>query len=173
MKVWKETLPEMIIDQLLLDYDYFYRECLGYFREIEKTYGRFIVLDFHSYCHRRNGPNCPPDSQENNPDINIGTGTMRRSDWANVVDRFIGDLSKQTFQGNPLDVRENIRFRGGWFSHWIHETFPETGCALAIEVKKIFMDEWSGKLDKDAFEETKTALESTIPGLLQELKRVK
>lgn len=171
LNIWKETPPEMMIEQSLLNYDQFYRECLGYFKKIEQKYGRFVVLDLHSYCHRRNGPTAPPDSQDDNPDINIGTGTMRRSDWASVVDRFIGDLSMQTFQGRPLDARENIRFRGGWFSRWVHETFPQTGCALAVEIKKIFMDEWTGKLDPDAFGEIKTALKSTIRGLLQELKR--
>ncbi len=171
--VWKETPTETIIEQSLLNYDTFYRECFGYFKKIERLYGRFVVLDLHSYCHRRNGPNSPPDSQDDNPDINIGTGTMQRSYWANIVDRFIGDLGMQTFQGRPLDARENIRFRGGWFSRWIHETFPKTGCALAVEVKKLFMDEWTGQLDQDAFDEIYIALESTIPGLLKELKKIK
>ena len=173
LEIWKEPPTKMIVEQSLLNYDQFYRECLGYFKKIEQTYGRFVVLDIHSYCHLRNGPNHPPASQHDNPDINVGTATMRRrSDWANIIEQFMGDLGSRLCQGSLLDVRENIRFRGGWFPRWIHETFPETGCALAIEVKKIFMDEWTGKLNKSAFEEIKTALKSTLPGLLQELKQM-
>ena len=32
---------------------------------------------------------------------------------------------------------------------FVHERFGDVGCALAIEVKKIYMDEWSGQLDRE------------------------
>jgi hypothetical protein len=30
-------------------------------------------------------------------------------------------------------------------SRWINDRYAGRGCALAIEVKKIYMDEWSGE----------------------------
>jgi len=67
-----------------------------------------------------------------------------------VVDRFIADLRACDFLGRRLDVRENVKFQGGHFSRWVHQTYPESGCALAIEFKKFFMDEWTGVVDEAA-----------------------
>ena len=33
------------------------------------------------------------------------------------------------------------------FSRWVASRYPDTGCALAIEFKKVFMDEWTGEPD--------------------------
>jgi hypothetical protein len=29
-------------------------------------------------------------------------------------------------------------------TRFVHDNFPDTGCAVALEVKKFFMDEWTG-----------------------------
>jgi hypothetical protein len=42
-------------------------------------------------------------------------------------------------------------------------------CAIAIELKKTFMDEWTGRLDGEEFALLRGALESAVPGLLEEL----
>jgi hypothetical protein len=52
------------------------------------------------------------------------------------------------FNGRRLDVRENIAFEGrGEQTRFVHEHYPEHGCAIAIEFKKFFMDEWTGRPD--------------------------
>ncbi|MDZ7732245.1 MAG: hypothetical protein U5R31_03270 [Acidimicrobiia bacterium] len=81
----------------------------------------------------------------------------------------MADLADHEVGGQPLDVRENVRFRGGYFSRWVHETYPEHGCALAIEVKKVFMDEWTGEVDDDIVAELEQALVATLPGLFASL----
>jgi N-formylglutamate deformylase len=43
---------------------------------------------------------------------------------------------------------------------------------LAIEFKKFFMDEWTGKPDKTQLETINQALQSTIPGVLETLKLI-
>jgi hypothetical protein len=138
---------------------------------MEGQYGYFMVLDLHSYNHRRQGPQGPPADQEGNPEINIGTGTMDRKRWAGLVDRFLDDLRGFDYFGRPLDVRENVKFRGGQLTRYIHEHFPSSGCALAVEVKKIFMDEWSGIVDGTHLQEILGALRGTIPGICDELKK--
>ena len=45
-------------------------------------------------------------------------------------------------------------------------------CALAIEVKKIFMDEWSGTPDPARIELIRQALVSSVPGLLSSLEQL-
>jgi hypothetical protein len=70
---------------------------------------------------------------------------------------------------SPLDVRENVRFRGGHFSKWVHERFPDSACVLAIEFKKTFTDEWTGHADRARIAWLGRALASTIPGVVAEL----
>ena len=49
---------------------------------------------------------------------------------------------------NKLDVRENVAFQGkGEQTRFVHERYPGQGCAIALEFKKFFMDEWSGEPD--------------------------
>jgi hypothetical protein len=96
---------------------------------------------------------------------------MDRTYWAPIVDRFIADLRAFDYSGRRLDVRENVKFQGGGFGRWIHATFPRRVCAISIEFKKFFMDEWTGKADLDEVERIFRALQSTLPGVTAELER--
>jgi hypothetical protein len=66
-----------------------------------------------------------------------------------------------SFDGQLLDVRENVRFRGRQVAAWVHEHYGEVGCALAIELKKVFMDEWSGAVDHDRLGHLGAAIQQT------------
>ena len=45
-------------------------------------------------------------------------------------------------------MRENVAFQGkGEQTRFVHERYPGRGCAIALEFKKFFMDEWSGEPD--------------------------
>jgi N-formylglutamate amidohydrolase len=170
LKLWKREPSSGLVERSLDEHGAFYRDVQRLFSELERRYGRFVVLDLHSYNHRRAGPGEPPADPRENPEVNVGTGTMDRSRWASLVDRFIRDLSAVDFMGRHLDVRENVKFRGGYFPRWIHETFPESACCLAVEVKKFFMDEWTGELSEEEFEAIPRALTGTVAGLLESLK---
>jgi hypothetical protein len=131
-----------------------------------------VVFDLHSYNHRRDGPEAPPADPELNPEVNVGTGTMDRERWGPVVDAFMGSLRAFDYRGRRLDVRENVKFRGGQFSRWIHENFPTAACSLAIEFKKFFMDEWSGEPDPVQLDAIRTALATSVPAVLEVLRRM-
>ena len=53
----------------------------------------------------------------------------------------------------------------------LHRTFPTQICALALEFKKTFMDEWSGELDTVHLTELQLALRNAIPTLLTHLAK--
>ncbi|HZD05541.1 MAG TPA: hypothetical protein VE173_11495, partial [Longimicrobiales bacterium] len=57
-------------------------------------------------------------------------------------------------------------------SRWVGERFPATGCTLAIDVKKTFMDEWTGVVDAVALEGMARRLASTTGPVLQALGRL-
>ena len=171
LPVWQTKPSPEIIAQSLAEYDAFYATVGRVFADKERRFGRFVVFDLHTYNHRRLGPQALPADPRLNPEINLGTGTMNRNRWAPVVERFVTDLRNFDFLGRQLDVRENVRFRGGHFSHWTHQKFPHSACVLAVEVKKFFMDEWTNELDLTQLEAIRCALQSTVPGVLEALKQ--
>jgi N-formylglutamate amidohydrolase len=166
LELWRAPCTDEHVSRALEQYDAFYALLARVLRARAEDHGRFVVLDVHSYNHRRNGEPADPAM---NPEINIGTGSLDRARWGGLVDRFIDDLRDCTVRGDRLDVRANVRFAGGELCRWVHRTFPETGCAIAIELKKTFMDEWSGTLDEGHLAELGTAFASTFPGLVREL----
>jgi hypothetical protein len=171
--VWLSPPPAPIVVRSLAQYDVFYAEVKQIFTDLEKRFGSFVVFDLHTYNHRREGPDGPEADPAQNPEVNLGTGTMDRQRWAPLVDRFMADLRAFDYLGRHLDVRENVKFRGGQFSRWVHQTFPGSGCVLAIEFKKFFMDEWTGKPDDIQLQTIHRALQSTVPGVLETLKLMK
>lgn len=170
LHVWNTELPADVIARSLAQYDDFYGQVARVFADLEKRFGRFVVFDLHTYNHRRDGAGAAPADPMQNPEVNIGTGTVNRELWAPLLDRFIADLRAFDFGGRALDVRENVKFQGGQFSRWTHQNFPQSACSIAIEWKKFFMDEWSGKPDLAQLELIGAALQATIPGVLEELQ---
>ncbi|MBN1995596.1 MAG: N-formylglutamate amidohydrolase [Anaerolineae bacterium] len=172
LQVWQTPPPPNMIARSLAQYDAFYAAVQPILTYLANCFGRFVVFDLHTYNHRRAGPDGPPANPVQNPEVNIGTGTINRARWAPLINRFMADLRTFDFLGRQLDVRENIKFQGGYFSRWIHQTFPESGCALAIEFKKFFMDEWTGQPDQLQLEAIRQALQSTVPGILELLPQL-
>lgn len=170
IRVWKRPPPPGVVQRSLAEWDAFHDTVFRLLDGLQERHGRFVVLDLHSYNHRRLGPDAPPEDPEQSPDINVGTGTMDRERWAPVVDRFLGALRGRRIAGRRLDVRENVRFFGGHFPEWIHRTFPASGCALAVEVKKFFMDEWSGSPELRQLRAIRDLLASVEDGVLSGLK---
>lgn len=169
LKLWKKTPTQEMIQTSLHYYDAYYAKLHELLTKIQNRFGRFVVLDLHSYNHRRDGPKSPAEDPQKNPEVNLGTGTMDRKRWAPLVDSFLSDLKNFDFLGRPLDVRENVKFVGRQLPQWVHQNFPHSGCALAIEFKKFFMDEWTGVPNWDQINSIGKALQSTFKGILHEL----
>jgi N-formylglutamate amidohydrolase len=157
LNLWAQPLSDREIEKSLVLYDDFYRELEHRLDDVAAR-GPFVVLDLHSYNQRREGAEAPPAASSANPEINVGTGSLDRDRWSAVVDAFIGAIPDR-------DVRENVRFRGGELSRWVNARYRDRGCALAIEFKKTFMDEWTGTLDADHLEELRQDLAATLPAL--------
>lgn len=108
----------------------------------------FVLLDVHSYNHRRAGPSADATPVEDAPDVNIGTFSMPRERWAWLLDPLVEAMRGFDFLGRRLDVRENVAFQGkGQLTRFVHQNYSGMGCAIAIEFKKFFMDEWTGVPD--------------------------
>ncbi len=153
LQVWRSELPQAEIDRSLRIYDGFYEALERLLDEAVRAFGSAVVLDVHSYNHRRSGPDAPYDAVEDNPEVNLGTGSLDRTRWGRLADAVIVELAD-----SGLDVRENVRFKGGHLARWAHERFAGDVCVLALEFKKTFMDEWTGRADHEHVERLRSVL---------------
>lgn len=171
LTVWKERLPDEAIASALRLHEAYYDMLETHLRGLERQYGAFVLLDVHSYNHRRDGADAPEMAIEVAPQINLGTSSMDRRRWAPVVDAFTEQLRAFQFRGLHMDVRENIAFHGrGEQTRFVHERFPRSGCAIAVEFKKVFMDEWTGEPDIEALEAMRKMVRLSLPVLEETLR---
>jgi len=168
LDVWSSPLPEDVCVRSLAIHDAFYADLAARLDELAAV-GPFVVLDLHSYNHRRDGADRPASPTAENPEVNVGTGSMDRDEWGPLVDRFIAELGGQEVNGHRLDVRENVRFRGGHLARWAHDRYPGRAGVLAVELKKVFMDEWTGEIDRRHLDRLRTALAATVPAVVDAL----
>lgn len=169
LDIWKAPPPPALVQGSLAIYDRFYRDLDRLLKAQIDLHGRVLLLDMHSYNYRRHGPHAPVQPPEENPEINLGTAPLGNR-WESVVTRFIDDLSNIEYLGGRLDVRKNIRFRGGSLCRYVIQNFGQHVCPLAIEVKKFFMDEWSGLVYEERIKTLKQAFAAILPDLLVALK---
>ena len=168
MSIWKRPLREEEVTAALRSYDAFYAE-VAEDLDARAAAGPFVVLDLHAYNHRRSGPDAPPAPGVDNPEINVGTRWPDRARRTSLIEGFEADLASATVAGHHPDVRENVKFKGGNFSQWINARYAGRGRAIAVEFKKVYMDEWSGAVDVGHVADLADAVSSTLPALHERL----
>lgn len=160
LKTRKEVPSDLEISQSLEKYHQFYTSVNNRFTQLENKFGKFFVYDIHSYNHHRKGSDADFDDPKLNPEIIIGINNMSEK-WFPLVDKIQNKLTSFDYFGRSLDARINVKFTGGHFSRWIHNNFPDSACCIAIEFKKIWMDEWTGDIYEDKLNKLIQALNST------------
>jgi hypothetical protein len=115
----------------------------------QNQYG--VIFDFHSYNYQREEK--VPWQMNEKPAINIGTGPVNRDLFGEVIDDLLFSLNGISIAGHPISVGENLVFKGGGLSRRLSPAHYDQLLFLAIEFKKIFMDEWSGQLYEDILEQ--------------------
>jgi hypothetical protein len=148
LQVWRGEPDETLVEESLAIHAAYYRMLGALLDDVQAEHGHFVLIDAHSYNHRRDGPDAAPMPKGEAPDINIGTFSMPRTDWAFLLDPLMEEMRRFEFNGRKLDVRENVAFQGkGEQTRFVHDRYPGKGCAIALEFKKFFMDEWTGEPD--------------------------
>ena len=171
LEMWDtEALADDLVAGSLQGYDEFYAELASRLDALAEQ-GPFVLYDVHSYNHRRDGAGSAAAPEAENPQINVGTGTLDER-FAPVVEAFMTAMAAQQIAGEQPDVRENVRFQGGELSAWVHRRYPGRGCALALEFKKTFMDEWTGEVDEAMLADLAAALAATREPVLAALASV-
>jgi len=157
LKVWKaDPPPEHLINDWLGEHDSFYDQMTEVIGNMLNAHPYLFVLDLHSYRHRWDPFNREVEEpQELNPDINLGMSNIAEKHGdlfepiAGVLERVLGCVEMPG--RGMLDVRRDVRFKGANFCRWVNATFPGRVLCIAMEIKKIFMDEWTGELHEERY----------------------
>lgn len=168
LKVWKNGFPDELQSQQKIYYYQFYSEMEMLIRDTIRENGFFIILDIHSYNHRRESPFKEAQADEN-PEINIGS-IYNHPKWNSIIRNYLNFLAGCTINNHLPDVRENIKFKGGGFAKWVNQHFSEQGCVISLEFKKTFMDEWTGRGYIHHIEDIQRALINSIIFLDEETR---
>ncbi|MBW6513880.1 MAG: N-formylglutamate amidohydrolase [Candidatus Syntrophosphaera sp.] len=150
LPVRSQPVPDALLSRLREDYASWYSLLKYQVERLLAIHPFLVVLDLHSYNHRRGGPEAEPDPQIQNPDIIIGRSNLKERHHP-AADALQHLLDGQPLLGKALDCRLDIKFSGGHLSRWLNDNYLDRLICLAIEFKKTWMDEWSGKIDDQAF----------------------
>jgi hypothetical protein len=163
LQVWQGDLPDDEREASLVRHDRFYEMIGGLLDRLVAKWGSVLLIDIHSYNHRRDGADAEPAPQQLNPDIELGVTTLDPDRWGGVAERFAQALRDTPFGGRSPDVRENVRFpTGGHFPEWVYANWGDKVCTISPEYKKIYMDEWTAQVDLPALEDFRAGLQNAV-----------
>lgn len=174
LQVWKTDLPEHVIAKTLAYYDAFYLELKELIERKLQEYPHVFVFDMHTYNHHRLGPGQPFDPAEKNPEVDLinETSGYRHDIFGTLWNRLHRDIRSFDYFGRSLDIRANIRFQVAYLSTWIQANFPGRVASIQFEIKKFFMDEWTGIPDHDQVNKIRELYAFLVPGVLEELQKL-
>ncbi len=156
ISVYDQDLPTDLINTLHETHDAMFKQIDALVQETIQQHGYFVIYDIHSYNAKRKDQFEEID-QDQNPEINLGTA-HNNPKWRDLINAFIGAVRKQEV-GLPLvDIRENIKFNGGYLAKYITDHYGAYGCVLSIEFRKDFMDEWTGQVYPEKLQSYKQLL---------------
>jgi N-formylglutamate amidohydrolase len=163
LEVWQETPPDAYLDILYRQHQAFYRTIEHHLERTIQQYGYFIVLDIHSYNCRRQGATNPVNIQTD-PQINLGTAYVHPK-WSELTNLLVAFIQSQSLYEQEIDIRENVKFKGGNLGRHLNDLYGERGCVWSIEFRKDFMDEWTGEPNIQRIAACKQLMINTLQNL--------
>ena len=119
-----------------------------------------VIFDMHSFCFQRYEQKAWHIDEK--PEINVGTMASNRELFKPLIDDFINLLKRSKIENHQIRVAENKLFPGGYLSRRIAKNHYSNILTLALEYKKIFMDELSGEFYPGIFGLLKTGFEHAV-----------
>lgn len=172
LRAWNAPLPQDEVDRSLARWDRFYAMVAELLDHLLERWQSVLLIDLHSYNHRRDGADAACAPQAGNPDIELGLTTADPERWGDVTRRFAGALRAVPIAGRTPDVRANVRFpTGGHFPEWVYARWGERVCTISPEYKKIFMDEWTGQADIAALQAMLRGLQGAVDAVRPDFLR--
>ncbi len=150
IQVWKKELNKKERNQSLAKHREFY-DLVDLVVECLLSRGKYaVIFDMHSYGYQRE--KILSWYQDPDPEINLGTKAVNRRLFGDIIEDFKCFLPGLIIDGHPVRVAENEVFGGGYLARRLSKAFPDRLLVLALEYKKIFMNEITGELYEDKLE---------------------
>jgi len=150
LKVWNRELTEEERLRSIKKHREFHALLEMVCRYLLKQHKYALLFDMHAYCYQREKKQTWQEDER--PEINIGTGAVNRKIFDPAITCFKSNLRRTKIDDRPLRISENEIFSGGYLSRHLSRIFNERLLVLALEYKKIFMDEWTGTLYQDVLD---------------------
>ena len=158
LHVWRTLPNDTMVATSLAQRAEFYAMMRDWIEGAIAEHGRVLLLDLHTYNHRREEPDAPPAPQEGNPDIDLGLTTADEGRFGDVVQALWQGLEGRAGD-RELDIRRNVRFPdGGHWPEWVFAEYGQDVCTVTLEYKKFFMDEWTAHADLALVEDLRLGL---------------
>lgn len=151
LNVWKRSLTSLEVERSLVKYREFHGLLDLVADYLVGCFGRVYIFDLHSYCYRREQN--LPWHEDKKPVINLGTEAVNGAVFRKDIDLLIQHLKQITVDKRNISVAENAVFKGGYLARRLSARHHLNLAVFAIEFKKIFMDEWSGRFYPALFEQ--------------------
>jgi N-formylglutamate deformylase len=166
LKVWKRKINEQERALSLAKHGEFHQLIDMITGCLLQEYKRILVFDMHSYCYQREKKQAW--HKDPRPGINVGTKAVNRKLFGPVINRLISELSGLRIDNRPFRVAENEIFPGGYLSRRLSREHYDRVLVLALEYKKVFMDEWTGQVYPGVLELLVRDFEQAVEKLLGE-----
>jgi hypothetical protein len=150
LKVWNQGIPEEDRIHSLRKHREFHELLELVCRYLLHQNRHALIFDLHAYCYQREKRRAWYEDKR--PEINIGTGAVNREIFEPAISCFTSNLRRTRINGHPLRISENEIFLGGYLSRHLSRIYHEHLLVLALEYKKIFMNEWTGELYQDVID---------------------
>lgn len=137
-----------------------------------ERFGAALVLDCHSYNHRRA---TPVPGRRSQPLFDVGTRGADRQRWTPVIEDWLARLGRVRVPDIETTVGENEVYDGtGELVRAVRRRHPDA-LVLPTEVRKSYMDEHTGVPDEPRIEALRRQLGeaalATAAGLLERVRR--
>lgn len=154
-QVWKQPLSEEQRQSMIARHDRYYRILHALIEKTIEIAGNCFVVDLHSYCHKiRSYPFAPV--------FNTGTFQIEMTRWKSLVSAFERELQKISIPGVHTTVGRDVVFQGrAWQAGYIKQHFPHVP-VLPTEVKKVYMDELSGTMNKKRIKAIRDGIKTAV-----------
>jgi len=124
-----------------------------------------VIFDMHTFCYQREEKRLW--FKDPKPEINLGSKPVNRTLFNEVIDNYILDLARIKIENHRVRIGENEIFPGGYLSRRLSKKWYENVLVLALEYKKIFMNEWTGEFYRDILDTLIEGFNSASAKLIQ------
>jgi N-formylglutamate amidohydrolase len=158
LRVWREAPPDDLVERSRTAHGRDHAVLDALVEAALAECAEVLVLDIHSYNHRRGGPDDPGDPAA--PLVDVGTRWVDMARWGAAVDAFLAALRASTFAGAPIEPELDRPFRGGYVPQRLNGTYGDRVLTLPVELRKSFMDEWTGAVEAARLDELRAAVQA-------------